>query len=60
MIKGGKDLEAYYRPIYEQLGCKPFACEISDKKTSCKCKAGGTFGTLRTEELNEVYAVLFR
>jgi len=56
----GAALETYYRPIYEKLGCKPFTCEISDKKTSCKCNGGGAYGSVRTEELNEVYAILFR
>ena len=53
----GKDLEAYYRPIYEKLGCKPFTCEITDKVTNCKCAGNGKFGFVTTEERSEVFSV---
>ena len=56
----GKDLETYYRPIYEKLGCKPFTCEITDKSTSCKCSGNGKFGFVTTEEGSEVFSVLLR
>jgi hypothetical protein len=56
----GKDLEAYYRPIYERLGCKPFRCEITDKLTSCKCASNGKVGFVATEERSEVFWVLLR
>jgi hypothetical protein len=54
------DLEAYYQPIYEKRGCKPFRCEASSKKTSCECRSGGTSGSVETEELNEVSSLTFR
>ena len=56
----GKDLEAYYSPIYEKLGCKPFTCTISDKATKCECRSDRHFGGVRTEELDEVFSVAFR
>jgi len=56
----GKDLETYYRPIYEKLGCKPFTCEITSKVTNCTCGGNGKFGFVTTEESSEVFSVLLR
>ena len=55
----GHDLESYYRPIFEKLGCKPFTCQIGDK-TTCKCQGDGKTGMVRTEATNQAFAIQFR
>ena len=53
----GKELEAYYRPILEKLGCAPLTCEIDSKKTTFKCDSKAGLAMVRTEVLNEAYAI---
>jgi hypothetical protein len=62
----GKDLEAYYAPLFASVGCAPFTCEIvtSDPyvQTRCKCKQGkvmkgGMLGTVSTDTGAESYTI---
>jgi hypothetical protein len=53
----GKELEDYYRPIFEKMGCKPVTCEVTEKKSHCDCHGAGGFGRVGTEEGVEAYGI---
>lgn len=33
----GKELEAYYTPLFEKAGCSQMTCTISSRQTDCIC-----------------------
>jgi hypothetical protein len=57
----GKDLETFYAPLFEKVGCAPFKCEVqtqgSATRTACKCKAGKVTGMIFTDTGNEAYTL---
>jgi len=57
----GKELEAFYAPLFAKLGCQPFRCEDAtsgDKvQTRCQCRANGYFGTVNTDTGVESYSI---
>jgi hypothetical protein len=53
----GKELEDYYRPIFEKMGCKPVKCEVTEKKSYCSCHGDGGLARVGTEEFVESYGI---
>jgi hypothetical protein len=57
----GKELEAFYAPLFAGLGCQPFTCEDvtsgSSTQTRCNCHANGYFGSVNTDISVESYVV---
>jgi hypothetical protein len=57
----GKDLETFYAPLFEKVGCAPFKCEVetqgSATRTACKCKSGKLMGMIFTDTGNEAYTL---
>ena len=55
----GKELDAYYTPILEKMGCKAVKCESTEQKTSCSCPVKGGFAMIATQERTETYLISF-
>jgi hypothetical protein len=57
----GKELEAFYAPLFAGLGCQPLQCNddtLSGKvRTECKCRANGVFGAVITDLNVESYTI---
>lgn len=57
----GKDLETFYAPLFEKVGCAPFKCEVETRggatRTACKCKTGKVTGMIFTDTGNEAYTL---
>jgi len=57
----GKELEAFYAPLFAGLGCQPLQCNddtLGGKvRTECKCHAKGIFGVVVTDLNVESYTI---
>lgn len=57
----GKELEAFYAPLFAGLGCQPLQCNddtLGGKvRTECKCHANGVFGVVITDLNVESYTI---
>ena len=57
----GKELEAFYAPLFAGLGCQPLQCNedtLGGKvRTECKCRANGIFGAVITDLNVESYTI---
>lgn len=53
----GKDLEAFYAPLFAKIGCEPFTCEDVTSsnlvQTRCQCKGDGLYGSVTTDTASE-------
>jgi hypothetical protein len=59
----GKELEAFYAPLFAQVGCQPFTCEEERRgdaaQTRCNCHSNATFGSVNTDTGMESYSIAF-
>lgn len=55
----GKDLEAFYGPLFAKVGCQPFTCTVTGRQSSCTCNGSGGRGSITTDMDIEEYALLF-
>lgn len=57
----GKELEAFYAPLFAGLGCQPLQCNDDtlggQVRTECKCRAKGIFGAVITDLNVESYTI---
>jgi hypothetical protein len=57
----GKELEAFYAPLFAGLGCQPLQCNddtLGGKvRTECKCHAKGIFAVVITDLNVESYTI---
>jgi hypothetical protein len=57
----GKELEAFYAPLFAGLGCQPLQCKddtLGGKvRTECKCQAKGVLGMVITDLNVESYTI---
>ena len=60
----GKELEAFYAPLFAGIGCQPLQCAddtlSGQVRTECKCQAKGVFGIVNTDYNTESYTILVR
>ena len=57
----GKELEAFYAPLFAKVGCAPFNCEDvtsgSMVQTRCTCKGDGALGSVTTDVSAEAFTI---
>lgn len=59
----GEDLGSFYRPLFQQIGCQPLACEVrtignrETRQTTCTCRGDHIVGNLRTDVRAEAYVL---
>jgi hypothetical protein len=57
----GKELEAFYAPLFAGLGCQPLQCNDDTfggkVRTECKCRSNGIFGVVITDLNVESYTI---
>jgi hypothetical protein len=63
----GKDLQTFYAPLFEAIGCKPLECELVKSKlgkvaaqqTHCTCRGNKKLGSVATDSGSEIALSLF-
>lgn len=55
----GKDMEAFYAPLFAKVGCQPFTCQVSGRQTNCTCKGSGGRGSIGTDPDLEEFSLIF-
>jgi hypothetical protein len=56
----GKELEAYYAPLFEKIGCQPLTCNRGKlpgdpEPTRCRCAVPGLVGNIRTDPNHQAF-----
>jgi hypothetical protein len=55
----GKDMEAFYAPLFAKVGCQALTCQVSGRQTNCTCKGSGGRGTIATDPDIEEFSLMF-
>jgi hypothetical protein len=59
----GKDLQAYYSPLFAKYGCQPLSCNTGSAaagladQTRCRCTGPGLAGTLTTDLKTQAFSL---
>jgi len=63
----GHELETFYGPLFEKIGCKPLACKVTPAKvgkldtewTECACHGDRMLGHIATDAWLEMFTLSF-
>ena len=55
----GKDMEAFYAPLFAKVGCQPFTCKVTGRQTGCSCQGSGGRGRIDTDMDIEEFTLIF-
>jgi hypothetical protein len=53
----GKDIEAYYAPLFTKIGFNPLVCKVVDGRTQCTCKRHRDIGIVVTDQDSEAFVL---